>query len=188
MGAERTISNTTPSVHTGEAIMMISFGISKELTNSATTLMARRSVAVRATMGLGRKLKGCWKPTVWAYYDWASGDDATGAGNGFHHNFPLAHKYNGFMDLFGRRNLENVNFQLSMQPTERLKLLAWYHYFFLETQTDVPYSVVMTPFNGGNLPGSADLGHGDRLHCVLQNQRPTKPATWLLAFLFWRLL
>ncbi len=116
-------------------------------------------VAGMATMGLGRKLKGCWKPTVWAYYDWASGDDATGAGNGFHHNFPLAHKYNGFMDLFGRRNLENVNFQLSMQPTERLKLLAWYHYFFLETQTDVPYSVVMTPFNGGNLPGSADLGH-----------------------------
>ena len=112
-----------------------------------------------ATLGLGRKLKGCWKPTLWAYYDWASGDDATGAGNGYHHNFPLAHKYNGFMDLFGRRNLEDVNLQLSLQPTERLKLLTWYHYLFLETQTDVPYSVVMSPFNGGNLPGSADLGH-----------------------------
>ena len=112
-----------------------------------------------ATLGLGRKLKGSWKPTLWAYYDWASGDDATGAGNGFHHNFPLAHKYNGFMDLFGRRNLEDANIQLTMQPTERLKLLAWYHFLFLETQTDVPYTVVMTPFNGGNLPGSADLGH-----------------------------
>ncbi|MEZ6093422.1 MAG: alginate export family protein [Pirellulaceae bacterium] len=117
-------------------------------------------VAGMATFGIGRKLSNrCWKPVLWAYYDWASGDDATGAGNGFHHNFPLAHKYNGFMDLFGRRNIEDVNLQLSMQPSEKLKLLVWYHYFFLETQTDTPYSVVMTPFNGGNLPGSADLGH-----------------------------
>ena len=117
-------------------------------------------VAGMATFGLGRKLsRRCWKPTLWLYYDWASGDDATGAGNGFHHGFPLAHKYNGFMDLFGRRNLEDVNLQLSVQPTKRLKLLAWYHYLFLETQTDTPYSVVMTPFNGGNLPGSTDLGH-----------------------------
>lgn len=113
-----------------------------------------------ATFGLGRTLSQFgWNPTLWAYYDWASGDDATGAGNGFHHNFPLAHKYNGFMDLFGRRNLEDVNLQLTLQPTKKLKLLAWYHYFFLETQTDTPYSVVMTPFNAGNLPGSPDLGH-----------------------------
>lgn len=116
-------------------------------------------VAGMATFGLGRKLCGCWKPTLWMYYDWASGDDATGAGNGFHHNFPLAHKYNGFMDLFGRRNLEDVNMLLTMQPNKRLKLLAWYHYFFLETKTDSPYSVVMTAFNGANAPGSADLGH-----------------------------
>lgn len=113
-----------------------------------------------ATFGIGKKLGcHCWKPTLWAYYDWASGDDATGAGNGFHHSFPLAHKYQGFMDLFGRRNIEDVNFLLTMQPTKNLKLLAWYHYFFLETQTDTPYSVVMTPFNAGNAPGSADLGH-----------------------------
>ena len=112
-----------------------------------------------ATFGLGHRLEECWKTTLWAYYDWASGDDATGAGNGFHHNFPLAHKYNGYMDLFGRRNLEDANVLLTSNPSDKLKLLLWYHYFFLETQTDTPYSVVMTPFNGGNLPGSTDLGH-----------------------------
>ena len=113
-----------------------------------------------ATFGVGRKLaQRCWEPTVWMYYDWASGDDATGAGNGYDHMFPLAHKYNGFMDLFGRRNLEDLNMMLTLQPTKKLKLLAWYHYFFLETKNDSPYSVVMSPFNGGNLPGSADLGH-----------------------------
>lgn len=112
------------------------------------------------TMGVGKKLdRHCWDPTIWMFYDYASGDQATGAGNGFHHNFPLAHKYNGFMDLFGRRNLEDVNVQLAVQPSKRLKLLAWYHYLFLATQSDTPYSVVMTPFNPANAPGSADLGH-----------------------------
>ena len=113
-----------------------------------------------ATFGIGRKFAShCWTPTMWFYYDWASGDNDTGAGNGFHHTFPLAHKYNGFMDLFGRRNLEDVNMQLSLNPTKNLKLLAWYHYFFLATQSDTPYSIVMTPFNGANIPGSTDLGH-----------------------------
>lgn len=112
-----------------------------------------------ATFGLGRKIAHPWKPTLWAFYDYASGDDATGAGNGFDHLFPLAHGYNGFMDLFGRRNLEDVNLRLTMQPTNRLKLIAWYHYMFLETKSDTPYSIAMTPFNAANAPGSADLGH-----------------------------
>jgi hypothetical protein len=113
-----------------------------------------------ATMGMGRKLKNTrWNPTVWLYYDYASGDNDLGAGNGYHHMFPLAHKYLGFMDLFGRRNIEDINTILSVQPTKRLKLLAWYHYLYLATQSDSPYSVVMTPFNGGNLPGSPVLGN-----------------------------
>lgn len=113
-----------------------------------------------ATLGLGRRIANfCWNPEVWAYYDYASGDNDTGAGNGFHHNFPLAHKYNGFMDLFGRRNLEDVNLKFSVEPADHLKLLVWYHYFFLATQSDTPYSVTMTPFNPGNAPGSTELGH-----------------------------
>ena len=112
------------------------------------------------TAGLGRKFSDAkWSPTLWLYYDWASGDDEAGSGNGYDHLFPLAHKYNGFMDLFGRRNLEDVNVLLTVAPTKKLKLLAWYHYFFLENKNDTPYSVVMTPFNASNAPGSADLGH-----------------------------
>ncbi|MEZ6096808.1 MAG: alginate export family protein [Pirellulaceae bacterium] len=112
------------------------------------------------TLGMGRSLKShSWTPALWLYYDWASGTNDLGQGNGYDHLFPLAHKYNGFMDLFGRRNLEDVNLQLSMAPSKKLKLLAWYHYFFLENKNDSPYTVVMTPFNGTNAPGSADLGH-----------------------------
>jgi hypothetical protein len=119
------------------------------------------------TLGMGRKFELVrWKPTLWAYYDWASGDgtyDANGkaVGTGFHHYEPLAHKYLGFMDLYGRRNIETVNFLLTMKPHERLTLLAWYYYFWLQTGKDVPYNVDMTPFAGlsGGQAGSRDLGH-----------------------------
>ncbi len=111
------------------------------------------------TIGLGHKSERTWNPTWWLYYDWASGDDSLGAGNGYFQFFPLAHKYLGFMDLFGRRNIESPNVQFSLQPTKKLKLLAWYYYLFLENQRDSPYSVVMTPFFGAIAPGSAALGH-----------------------------
>lgn len=110
------------------------------------------------TVGLGRKYEEvCWKPAIWLYYDWASGNDVEG--NGYHHLFPLAHKYLGFMDLFGRRNIETPNVQVSVKPHEKLTLLLWYYYFFLENQNDVPYTVTMAPFNSGNSPASPDLGH-----------------------------
>lgn len=119
------------------------------------------------TLGLGRRFDVIrWRPTLWAYYDWASGDgtyDANGkaVGTGFHHYEPLAHKYLGFMDLYGRRNLESVNLLLTAKPHEKLTLLAWYYYFWLQTSKDVPYNVDMTPFAGlsGGQAGSRDLGH-----------------------------
>lgn len=111
------------------------------------------------TCGLGRSFEYAWKPTLWVYYDWASGGNRLGAGDGYFQFFPLAHKYLGFMDLFGRNNIESPNVLLALQPTERLKLLAWYYYLFLQNQNDTPYSVVNTPFAPGIRPGSTDLGH-----------------------------
>jgi hypothetical protein len=123
------------------------------------------------TLGGGRKFDCVrWKPTLWAYFDWASGDGTYDAdlgpkvksvGTGFNHYEPLAHKYLGYMDLYGRRNIETINFQLTMTPHEKLTLLAWYYYFWLQTGKDVPYDVDMTPFAGlsGGQAGSRDLGH-----------------------------
>ena len=110
--------------------------------------------------GLGRKFPCAkFKPTIWMWYDWASGDDTVG--NGFHHYLPLAHKYNGFMDIFGRRNLHDFNVQAFATLTEKTKLLVWYHYFALANGNDVPYNVTMTPFAGlpAGSSGSKDLGH-----------------------------
>jgi hypothetical protein len=104
------------------------------------------------TVGLGREFKHiCWQPTVWAWYDWASGSDTIG--NGYHHLFAFAHKYLGFMDLFGRRNIEDINFQLFLTPHKRLKLQAWHHIFFLQDGDDVPYNVVMGP--SATVPGGS---------------------------------
>jgi hypothetical protein len=112
------------------------------------------------TIGRGKKWSDhCWKPQVMAYYDWSSGGNLRGAGQGFNHLFPLAHKYLGFMDLYGRSNIETPNVQFTCQPHEKLKLLVWYYYFFLQNGNDTPYNVNMTPFNPANAPGSRDLGH-----------------------------
>jgi hypothetical protein len=113
-----------------------------------------------ATGGVGYKWPCCaWQPTLWCYYDWASGGDVTGAGNGFHHLFPLVHKYLGYMDLFGRSNIQSPNVQLAMQPAPKLKFLMWYYYLFLDTLADSPYNVNMSPFAPGSPPASRDLGH-----------------------------
>ncbi len=65
------------------------------------------------------------------------------------------------MDLYGRRNIETVNLLLTAKPHEKLTLLAWYYYFWLQTGKDVPYNIDMTPFAGlsGGQAGSRDLGH-----------------------------
>ncbi len=112
-----------------------------------------------ATVGTGRKLSdSSAQPTLWFYYDYASGGDDLGAVDGFYHHFPLGHKYLGFMDFYGRSNIEDFNFTFTWKPAEKLQMLLWYHYFTLATASDTPYSVVMTPFNPGNAPGSVRLG------------------------------
>ncbi|GAA4452406.1 alginate export family protein [Novipirellula rosea] len=115
------------------------------------------------TGGLGRKLKVAdWKPTVWFWYDYASGGDADFVARGddaFDHQFPLAHKYNGFMDLYGRRNLHDINMQF-ITPVlgPNVNLLVWYHYFLLDTST-TPYGVTMQPYNTTALAEDKELGH-----------------------------
>lgn len=113
--------------------------------------------AAFTTAGLGYKFAGDWKPVVWSYYDWASGGD--GVNTGFNQLFPLGHKYLGFMDLYGRRNIQDANMTFAVSPTKKFSTLLWYHYFFLNSNGDGPYTVVNTPFNPGGTVGSRDLGH-----------------------------
>ena len=112
-----------------------------------------------AVVGLGTNLPGRLPGELWAYYEWASGSDTPG--NGWHHYFPRAHRHLGYMDLFGRRNLNDLNVRWNFQPSESLDLRAHYHYFSLANTADVPYNTNMTPFAGlgANTSGSGSLGH-----------------------------
>ncbi len=112
-----------------------------------------------ATLGIGRKFRSLmWNPELWVYYDWASGDNTTA--NGFHTYVQRAHYYLGFMDLFGRRNLEDLNIRLTTTPNDRLTLVAWCHFFSLANGDDVPYNLNMRPYAGltAGSAGSQTLG------------------------------
>ncbi len=113
--------------------------------------------AFTITLGGGRKLKGDMKPTLWFFYDWASGDDSVN--NGWNQLFPLGHKYLGFMDFFARRNIHDLNSMFTFSPTEKLTVLTWYHYFALSNGNQGPYNVGGGAFNPGGTVGSKDLGH-----------------------------
>ncbi|MEM6365019.1 MAG: alginate export family protein [Planctomycetota bacterium] len=115
------------------------------------------------TLGVGRKIETDFlSPLVWFYYDYASGEDDFGdvgrGDGGFDHLFPLAHKYNGFMDLFGRRNLHDINVFTATPLGSKVTMIFWYHYFLLVEDT-TPYSVVMTPYNTASAAGDRELGH-----------------------------
>ena len=95
-----------------------------------------------ATAGLGYQLEEvCWKPTLWAYYDWASGGDADGdKARTFNQLFPLGHKYLGYADLVARQNIRDLNFLLTAKPTAKTNLLLWWHIFELDDPRDALYN------------------------------------------------
>lgn len=119
------------------------------------------------TLGGGRKLQRFgWNPVVWVYYDWASGDrDPTDGVHGtFNQLFPLGHKYFGWMDIVGRQNIEDWNFQLTLTPRPNLEFILWWHVFHLQQARDALYDAAGTPIRvdptgaaGSDVGNEADL-------------------------------
>jgi hypothetical protein len=101
-----------------------------------------------AVGGVGRRFsKAFGKPELWFYYDWASGDRNPNDDdyNTFNQLFPLGHKYFGYLDIVGRQNIQDPNVIFTIQPHKRLKLLAWYHHFTLDSQRDALYNAAGVP-------------------------------------------
>ncbi len=99
-------------------------------------------------LGGGRELHdGKAKPTVWMYYDWASGDRNPNDGNHttFNQLFPLSHKYFGFMDLVARQNIRDLNTLGTVQLSAKQKLLLWWHLFYLDQSRDALYNAAGVP-------------------------------------------
>ncbi|MCG8450071.1 MAG: alginate export family protein, partial [Pirellulales bacterium] len=135
------------------------------------------------TFGLGRKLGSTfpWSPTLWCYYDYASGNNVGGDFNRFNQLFPLAHKYLGFIDAVQRANIESPNILLTMKPAKRLNLLFWYWHFMANQDTDI------VPAIGGTPPQSTtskDLG--DELDIIAKFQFDPRSNVLLGWSHFWR--
>lgn len=120
-------------------------------------------------VGGGREMSRLpWSPTLWIYYDWASGDRDPGDGqrNTFNQLFPLSHKYFGFADLVARENIRDLNFQLVSKPTERHTLLLWWHIFHLDQARDALYNAPGVPIRF-DPTGAAGTDVGQELDLTL---------------------
>ncbi|MAI71131.1 MAG: hypothetical protein CMM01_09490 [Rhodopirellula sp.] len=118
------------------------------------------------TAGMGHRLRNLnphkqGNSRLWLWYDWASGGNEVPAARGdggFDALFPQSHWYLGFMDLFGRRNINDVSLQFTTPVLgPKTELTLWYHYFFLDQKT-TPYNANMTAFNPNNAASNRELG------------------------------
>lgn len=101
------------------------------------------AIAGMATAGVGRRFSDTgWKPTVWVFYDFASGDEdpTNGTITTFNQLFPLSHKYFGWLDLVARQNVHDLNFQWYLYPTKKLNTLLWVHFLWLAEPQDGLYN------------------------------------------------
>ena len=97
-------------------------------------------VAGMATQGLGYNFKGApLNPTVWAYYDYASGGRG-GANHTFNQLFPFGHYYLGWLDQVGRQNIHDLNFHLYTYPAPWLTTWLQFHSFWLADSKDALYN------------------------------------------------
>jgi hypothetical protein len=121
--------------------------------------------AAFATFGIGRNLSDAlpWSPTLWLYYDYASGNNLGGDFNRFNQLFPLAHRYLGFIDAVQRSNIEAPNILLTATPSKNWNLLVWYWHFMANQDTD------LVPAIGGTPPQSlSSKDFGDELDLILK--------------------
>jgi hypothetical protein len=96
-----------------------------------------------ATGGLGYFFKD-WpmQPQFWVYYDYASGSPnrlGTGTFSTNNQFFPFGHYYFGYLDLVGRENIHDLNFQAACYPTKWITGLVQYHIFRLDQARDALY-------------------------------------------------
>jgi hypothetical protein len=85
----------------------------------------------------------CATPTFWVCYDFASGTPDPGQGSlnqTFNQLFPFGHYYLGWLDLVGRKNINDVNCELTLYPAKWLFTQLQCHNFWLDSAKDALYA------------------------------------------------
>lgn len=108
------------------------------------TQTGQNVVAGMFTAGLGYHAKTAWDPTLWVYYDYASGDANPTASGGtyttFNQLFPFGHYYFGWIDVVGRQNIHDLNTILYLYPAKWLTTWLQFHWFALDQAKDALYN------------------------------------------------
>lgn len=89
-----------------------------------------------------------WTPIVWMYFDHASGTPNPGQGSinqTFSQLYPFGHYYFGFIDLVGRRNINDVSAYLTFWPDKWVFTQVQCHNFWLDSAKDALYAAYGTP-------------------------------------------
>lgn len=115
--------------------------------------------------GLGHQWKEVmWEPTLWGFYDWASGDGnpKDNVNNTFFQYYGLVHAYMGLIDNLARQNLSDVNWRLQLKPSPKVNLQVAQHFFQLANTNDHLYTVGGQQFpaatnQGSNIGSELDL-------------------------------
>jgi hypothetical protein len=126
-------------------------------------------VSGMATAGLGRNWKDLsLTPTVWLYYDYASGDSDPTAGDvhTYHQLFPFGHYYLGWMDLVGRQNIQDLNAHLYLYPSPWITVWLQYHHFWLDESRDALYNAGGVAYRR-DPTGAAGHNVGDEIDTVV---------------------
>jgi hypothetical protein len=106
------------------------------------------TLAGASTVGGGYNFKDVsMNPTLWVYYDYASGDRSPNANddNTFNQLFSLGHYYFGFLDTVGRQNIHDLNLHSYLYPAKWITFNAQFHHLRLDSARDALY-------NAGGVP------------------------------------
>lgn len=136
-----------------------------------TGTRAGRTVSAQAaTAGLGWHFADLpWNVSLWAYYDYASGTQDPSSAEvyrTFNQLFPAGHTYFGYIDLVGRQNIHDLNFQLESNPQPWLQLRTQYHIFRLPATKDALYNAAGIPIRS-DPTGAAGNDVGNELDLLV---------------------
>ncbi|QJW92918.1 hypothetical protein FTUN_0415 [Frigoriglobus tundricola] len=82
-------------------------------------------------------------PTLWAYYDYASGDpnpNKTNVHRTFGTLFPFGHSYFAGLDAIGRQNINDLHLEYAMFPAKWVRATLGYHVLSLDSAKDALYN------------------------------------------------
>jgi len=126
-------------------------------------------IAGSSSVGVGYHFKDLpMNPTLWAYYDFASGDDDPDSGSRttFNQMFPFGHFYQGWSDVSGRQNIHDIGAYVGFWPTKWLVARLQYHHLMLHSTDDALYNIVGVPYRR-DATGDAGRNVGDEVSFIL---------------------